>query len=535
MLRTLSLIFLFLFHLEVKSQNDGLNIVLEPIDIENLGGIQAFAFGQSSGQWLIIGGRLDGLHRRQPFAAFDEAGHNKLLWVINPSTASAWNAPLTSLPEAMQEQLSSTNMEFHQRENTLYVIGGYGFSATANDHITYPNMTAIDVPEVIDAIINNNPFDNYFRQITDEAFRVTGGHLDRIDDTYYISGGQNFEGRYNPMGPDFGPGFVQEYTNSIRRFTIADDGENIAVTHLPDWFDEDNLHRRDYNVVPQIMPDGSTGFTAFSGVFQASVDLPFLNCVNVTADAYEVNNDFSQYYNHYHCANAPLFSVNQNKMYNLFFGGIAQFYDDNGTIVQDDNVPFVKTIGLVTRDNTGTMAEFKLENEMPGYLGSSSEFIALQNIPSFENNVLDYDAITEDTTHIGYIFGGISSSALNIFFTNTGVESEASSTIYEVYLVKGTEVSVPKLNENSLESLQLITYPNPTENSFSVQYYLENASDVELSIFDTQGNCEFRKKLRKQPSGEQLYEVKQELASGIHVINIKTENASSTQKIIIAK
>lgn len=138
-------------------------VALEPLDIPNLGGVQAYAFGQHNGKWLIVGGRLDGLHRRQPFAAFDLAGHNNQLTVIDPVAKQKWTAPLSSLPASIQEQLSSTNMEFYQEGDYLYCIGGYGYSATQGDHYTYPYLTAIKTPDVIDAVINGNPFAVYFR------------------------------------------------------------------------------------------------------------------------------------------------------------------------------------------------------------------------------------------------------------------------------------------------------------------------------------------------------------------------------------
>jgi hypothetical protein len=52
-------------------------------------------------------------------------------------------------------------------------------------------------------------------------------------------------------------------------------------------------------------------------------------------------------------------------MHTVFFGGIAQYYDSLGILVQDNNVPFVKTIARVTRDASGTMAEYKLPIVMP--------------------------------------------------------------------------------------------------------------------------------------------------------------------------
>lgn len=213
---------------------------------------------------------------------------------------------------------------------------------------------------------------------------------------------------------------MQEYTNAIRKFTIQDDGNSIVINHFPEIVDEVSLHRRDYNVAPQIMPNGQEGATAFSGVFQHNVDLPFLNCVNIDSSGYVVNNDFKQYYNHYHCAHVPLYSAGSNEMHSIFFGGIAQYYDNNGVLTQDDNVPFVKTIARVTRDANGVMAEYKLPVEMPALLGAGSEFIPVETVPRFNYEIIDLDQLESDTTLVGYIYGGISSTAPNIFFTNTG-------------------------------------------------------------------------------------------------------------------
>mgnify|MGYP002864189949 FL=1 len=123
---------LILISLSVYSQTSPFNIQIEPLNISGLGGLQAFAYGQENGKWLIIGGRLDGLHRRQPFASFDVAGNNNQLIVVDPVSQQKWDAPLTSLPIALQEQLSSTNMEFHQDGKYLYIIGGYGYNAQTN-------------------------------------------------------------------------------------------------------------------------------------------------------------------------------------------------------------------------------------------------------------------------------------------------------------------------------------------------------------------------------------------------------------------
>lgn len=533
-----SFIFLSLFQLAIQgqTQSQNTNVVLEPFTIDGFGGIQSFAWGRQDDKILIIGGRLDGLHRRQPFAAFDEAGHNTSLIVLDPEMQMVWSTPLTALDDAIREQLSSTNMQFEQAENTLYVVGGYGYSATAGDHITHPKLTAIDVPGLISAIISETSVEPYFRQISNEAFKVTGGHLNRIDDIYYLSGGQNFEGRYNPMGPDNGPGFIQEYTNSIRRFTIQDDGTNLSITMLEEWQDTENLHRRDYNVVNQIMPDGTNGYTAFSGVFRTDANLPFLNCVDVTPEGFEVNNDFAQYYNHYHCASLPMYAASSGEMCTIFFGGIAQYYDEGGVLTQDDNVPFVNTIGMVCRTATGEMSEYKLQAEMPGLIGAGSEFIRKENLPHYSNGVIDYDALTEDTTFAGYVIGGISSSAGNIFFSNTGTESEAVATIFKVYIIKNSTTNTPVINAASSSDMQMLLYPNPTGGEFQILYNNTHAGPVEIEITESTGKVLHYKKFSNQRRGQQSYRPPFDafLPDGAYLVTIRNNRGRSVQKIIMS-
>ncbi|MDB0058421.1 T9SS type A sorting domain-containing protein [Salibacteraceae bacterium] len=530
---TLLAVSLFI-QLGLKAQPAPIGIELESISIPNLGGVQAYSFGQQNGKWLIVGGRLDGLHRRQPFAAFDVAGHNNQLIVIDPVAKQKWTASLSSLPTAIQEQLSSTNMNFFQDGDYLYCVGGYGYSATLNDHTTFANITAIKVSDVIDAVVNGTSFTNHFRQLTDSKLQITGGKLKKINDTYYLLGGQKFLGRYNPMGPTHGPGFIQEYTDEIRKFTISDDGTTLSINHLPAHTDAANLHRRDYNAEAQIMPNGTEGITMFSGVFQPNVDLPFLNCVNIDTAGYQVNNAFQQYYNHYHCASIPLYSAANNEMHTLFFGGIAQYYDSSGVLVQDNDVPFVKTIARVTRDANGKMTEYKLPVEMPSLLGAGSEFIVNESLPAFPNDVLKLDDINEERVLLGYIYGGISSTAANIFFTNTGSQSSASSEIFAVYLTNYLE-SVDQVNAQSAGSLDLRVYPNPSNKDFTVDFKLTQTDNVRVLITDISGRLIEDVVLKHQPAGKNTYykKVRSFDKSGVYFITIESSTEKAVQKIIV--
>jgi hypothetical protein len=477
-LPTLFIVFFVWLSVSVAAQNNP-TVVIEPYTINNLPGLQAYAYGKYEGKWIIIGGRTDGLHKRQPFAAFDAAGNNTTIYVVDPNTQQVWNAALTALPQSLQEQLQSTNMQYIQVDTVLYIVGGYGYSATANDHITYPYLTAANLPGLISAIINGQSIAGNFRQTSHQFLAVTGGHLGRLNNTYYLAVGNRFDGRYNPMG---NATYTQTYTNAIRKFTINDNGTSLSISNLDSMTDALQLHRRDYNMVPQVFNGNTLGYTIFSEVFQTTADLPFLNSVDFTANNYTPNNNFSQYLNHYHCPNFGVYDSTENKMHSFFFGGISQYYvDGTGLQVQDNNVPFVNTIARVTRDNNSNMTETKMETEMPALLGSAAELILSDDLPIYNNEVVRLNDLPSDTTFIGYIYGGIASTAPNVFFSNATNPSSASNTVFRVYLVQdntSTGISIPKT-----ESLKLEVYPNPVRRgnlAFTITGKTENNATANL-------------------------------------------------------
>ncbi|MCK4751092.1 MAG: hypothetical protein KAT15_28735, partial [Bacteroidales bacterium] len=158
-------------------QSFNYSVQLEPVIISDLPGLHSYAAAQHDGKWLIIGGRKDGMHARTPMSSFPSSQNNTEIYVIDVNSQQFWSASLNKLPTGIFEQLQSTNMNFYQDNDTLYIIGGYGFSSTANDHVTYPNLTTVQVSDVIHAVINGTTIVPYIKQITDTIFAVTGGQL----------------------------------------------------------------------------------------------------------------------------------------------------------------------------------------------------------------------------------------------------------------------------------------------------------------------------------------------------------------------
>ncbi|MBV1923575.1 MAG: T9SS type A sorting domain-containing protein [Flavobacteriaceae bacterium] len=513
---------------------DVFTVEIDPLVITEAPNVHSFSWGKTSDdKWVIIGGRIDGLHQRQPFAAFLENSNNKDITVIDIATNQTWSRSLQNITTSIFEQLQSTNQEFIQRDNTLYIIGGYGYSPTAGDHITYPNLTAIDLDEVANAVINNTDLNPYFRQISDPNLASTGGQLGLLDDVFYLCGGQFFEGRYNPMGPDHGPGFEQEYTDEIRKFNVVDDGTNLSLTNYSAVNDVDNLHRRDYNMAPQIFPNGEAGFTMFSGVFQQEVDLPFLNSVDITPNGHTVNNNFNQYLSQYHSAKIPIYDDANNTMHTIFFGGMSQYtLDENGNLVQDDNVPFVKTISKVTRSNSGAMTETKLEIEMPSLLGSGAEFIPITNTSFYTSeDILNINNLPEGPTLVGYIFGGIDSSQENIFFINNGTQSSASNVIFKVFINKGIlGVNDIELNNESVYNLSV--FPNPSKDIFTLNFFVPSTKAHIIEVNDLLGKLIKRVEIIEPIGNHSITIDLSSFASGEYFVTLKSEGSSTLKKII---
>ncbi len=416
-------------------ENDDFSVELAPLEIEGVPGLQSFALAQHNGKWLIIGGRTEGIHARQGHSSFPAGNNNTMMYVVDIASKAVWSAPVDSLPEAMREQLQSTNMQFYQDGDQLVLTGGYAFSGSQNRHITYPYLTLVNVPGAIDAIMENQSVEQHLIQVEDETFALTGGQLGKLGDDFYLVGGHRFDGRYNPHGPDHGMGFRQEYSNEIRKFRLEVSNGSLAIEHLGAIRDEEHLRRRDFNLLPQVFADGTEGLTISSGVFQKDADIPFLYPVEITADGYKPITEFSQLLSNYHSAKVSLYSRSADVMHHILFGGISQHYFDGSTLVKDDQVPFVKTVSRLTRDGGGNWVEVALPAEMPGYAGGGAEFIPNPALYFVGSRTVDLDKTDRNGTVLGYIYGGISSPMKHAFFNYETAKTSASAVIYEVRLV----------------------------------------------------------------------------------------------------
>jgi hypothetical protein len=218
--------------------------------------------------------------------------------------------------------------------------------------------------------------------------------------------------------------------------------------------------------------------------------------------------DFAQYYNHYHCANTAIYDAKSKSSHHLFFGGIAHYYDSLGMLVQDNDVPFTPAISYILRESNGKMTEYKMPIQLPGYLGAASEFIPSHDLPLLSNEIIDLSRLKGDSILLGYLYGGIKSSAANIFWINTGVESTASQMIYPIYLIKSNGQEGIIENKQSTNGLQLQVYPVPLEKEIAFLFNLRSSNTASIELIGKNGEIVKKKTLKKLSLGKNEQQLK---------------------------
>ena len=518
-----------LFSLAGFAQNpEPIQLSFEEISIAGAPALQSFVGTEYNGKWILLGGRTDGLHDHRPPFSFPANMANDQIWMVDPNTADVYSASVNSLPDNIQNQCLSTNIEFERIGNHLIMLGGYGVDINTNTHTTHPVITRVDLAALSSAMENNQPITSAFESITDNRFAVTGGYLGLIDDTLYQVGGQNFVGRYNPMG---GPSFTQVYNEKIQKFTLSDPSQPLAIDSYEEWNDPNLLHRRDYNMKPHISTDGNQGLTAFTGVFRPNIDLPWFNTVDISSNGYQENPNFEQKLNHYHSASVALHDAQANTMRTYFFGGIAMYYYDNNVLIEDSLVPFVKTVSVVTRDQNGQMTEDFI-TDLDSYIGAGAEFLHANNLPEYSNGVIQLNPLPESGTVLGYIYGGIESTDPNIFMQATG-SSVATNRIIKVTLSKSPLNVNNQFSKTKTPFVKL--YPNPGQGNVTVRFASTDLAVVNMSVHSLNGQL-IDQWVQTFSPGSKTFELNTaSLSAGNYLFTLSTGDYKKTIQFVITK
>lgn len=493
--------------------------------------VHSGAYAVYDGCWFVIGGRINGLHGFTPPNGFKPNGINSMVYMISPAndTRKEKHVMQDISDTAMLDALQAAFYQFAQNDSMLYITGGYGLLTDSADNYTLPNLIAVNLKQLKTALNNNTSIAPSFRLITDPLLKVCGGNMYRTDSTYHLVFGHDFNRSYS-VNDTLGV-FTQQYTNAIRSFNINDDGISLSISNISIITDSVNFHRRDYNLVPQIFPDGTTGQTAFSGVFQYYTRQPYLNCVNIKPTGYDVINNFNQNLSQYQSACMPVYNAIDNKMSTVFFGGMSLYTYDTTTqtFLVDSMIPFVPTISKVVRHADSSLTEYLNPTEMPSLIGTNSIFIIDDSIPTYTNGIINLNALPYGTTRVGSIIGGINSDLPHV--SNTPNFSYASGFVMRVYLTKIIDTKTPE-TEVKNNIINLIAYPNPTTKNITIQFELNKPEQVQIAILNATGSRIKTMELPLQPSG--FYQINyQAEKQGLYYSKVITPTFTKTVTFIV--
>lgn len=511
------------------------HIDLRARTIQGLPGLHSFAVGQTAQYWLLFGGRRDGIHARQPFNSFPATQANNQGFIVDPQADTAYAFSLATLPAAVQEQLSSTNPLFLQDGNYLLFVGGYGFSATANQYLTHGSLLRIHLPNLLQAVQQGQSLAPHVERLVDTAFALTGGQMGKLGNDYLLVGGHFFAGRYNPMGPNNGPGFTQRYSNQVRKFQLSTAGQPLQMSAYSTITDATHLHRRDYNLLPQTFAGNQPGYMISSGVFQYTADLPYLYPVDLTAEGITPRQNFEQKLSHYHSARVAMYEPTTGVNHNLFLGGLSQFYFDSaGQLMQDNNVPFVQTISRVSRDAQNNLFELVQPEQMPVRVGASAEFVPNRGLPHAPSEQILLPAQPNDTLLLGHIVGGIVSPVPNAFTQNNTAVTSASAQVYEVRLIPATQTTGMALHQMP-KPYRMRVLPNPTRGNFTVEFELETLVNVHYVVTSADGRLLEKGKLNDLEVGENQvsFDYRGQKLHWVQVTLIFNGNQALTEKVLM--
>jgi hypothetical protein len=436
---------------------------LEKADFKLPVGLQSYIHGVDHNKWLLINGRVGGLHgfvegSTNNFAIQEQ---NTSIFVIDPIHQKTFSRslldPQSGLTQNQIDLLSVTAAQGYQSEDTLYITGGYGLNSATGKPDTKNALTAINIPGLIHWVVNPYPGETageHIRQIFDDTFKVTGGYMNQTgDNPTLLIMGHEFNGFY--ADPTQNPPVFQHYTQQVRRFFINDDGVNLSFTldsSLPAVPDP-NYRRRDLNVVPVVSKKHKhlqNSFVALSGVFTLTTGVWTVpveisgNGISSMADP-SLPSTFKQGMNNYDCASFGMFSEKNQQMYTILLGGMSfGFFETTSeglTFNTDDEIPFISHSTAIQIDKFGNYTQHLLKGGefplitsktvnagKPLLFGSEAEVILLNKVHKYSNEVLKLDCIKKPTV-IGYVIGGIASTLPN---TNTQADSFPSDLLFKV-------------------------------------------------------------------------------------------------------
>lgn len=147
--------------------------------------------------------------------------------------ASAYTS--SNLEGTLAEQASSTGMAYYQQGNTLYLLGGYGYSESNGHYITFPYLAVIELDSAIESLIAGRTFQSDCYQLCDDRLAVFGSLMDSNQDEFFLLNGK-FAYKLQPFS-DHAQYFEDTMEGQARTFRLKGKGQSLQLGEFQTWYD----------------------------------------------------------------------------------------------------------------------------------------------------------------------------------------------------------------------------------------------------------------------------------------------------------
>ena len=207
--------------------------------------MHGYAIGQYKNYLLIFGGSIRSRISDNDYQDFPNL--DILLIDFNEKRAGAYTNG--NFDGSLGEQVSASGLSYYQNDGILYLIGGYGYSETHNQFITFPYITIINVKQTVLALLNGTDPVASFYQLCDDRMAIFDAEMDFNGDEFFLLNGK-FAYKLKPFAEN--AQYIEEtYNEEVRTFKVTKDGTEWQLNNFQTWYDLEALQERYGTLLPE--------------------------------------------------------------------------------------------------------------------------------------------------------------------------------------------------------------------------------------------------------------------------------------------
>ncbi|TXB64430.1 hypothetical protein [Phaeodactylibacter luteus] len=208
--------------------------------------MHGYALGQHNDYILVFGGSIRSRLSEKGYEDFPNL--DILLIDLKRRRASAFTNG--NYDGSLGEQMSATGLSYQQQGGKLYLLGGYGYSESHGQYLTFPYITVVDLPATIDALLQGEAPIATFQQICDERMAIFDAEMDFNGQEFFLVNGK-IAYKVRPFSDQ--AEYVEEsYQDEVRTFQLEEGpGGELRVSAFQTWYDLEAFRDQYGTLIPE--------------------------------------------------------------------------------------------------------------------------------------------------------------------------------------------------------------------------------------------------------------------------------------------